>query len=306
MRLDSVALVVALVLLASATSGAQPVPSFHQLALRVNLDDQIQVEDQSGVKSTGHLTHLTHDDITILTDAGERRVTSADVRKVILRRRAFRTGVLIGAGIGAAVGALAACAGSDRSECADGPLMLGSLGAGIGWVAGALAVRATTVYQWPIDNALSRESAQPEGPFDDLALRVNLDDQIRVEDLSGKRTTGRLTNLTGHELTIETSGGERRFTSATVHRVALPTHPLGKGALIGAGAFALIAAVAPACRSNTNCVPLVAAPFGAGLGLAAAALVPRMTTVYRAQEAHVSFSPAFSRGSLGVLASLRW
>ena len=83
-------------------------------------------------------------------------------------------------------------------------------------------------------------------------------------------------------------------------------YSLGKGALIGAGVFAALAAAAPACRSNPNCTPIGAAPFGAGVGLAVAALIPRMTTVFRAREKRASFSPEFSRGAIGVRASLRW
>ena len=70
--------------------------------------------------------------------------------------------------------------------------------------------------------------------------------------------------------------------------------------------FAVFAAGAPACRSNPNCTPIGAAPFGAGVGLAVGGLIPQMTTVFRAQEKRVSLSPEFSRGAIGVRVSLRW
>ena len=124
--------------------------------------------------------------------------------------------------------------------------------------------------------------------------------------MSGTRTSGRLTHLSGDEMTIETDAGEKRFTSALVREVAVRSYPLGKGALIGAGAFAILLAASPACRSDGHCIPIAAAPVGAGVGLAVAALIPRMRTVYPAPAKHASFSPEFSRGTIAVRASLRW
>ena len=154
--------------------------------------------------------------------------------------------------------------------------------------------------------ASSPGSAQSLQSFQDLALRVNLDDRLRVEDQSGARTTGRLTRLTGDEMTIETDAGEKRFTSATVRKVAVRGYSLGKSALIGAVVFPVLLAAAPACRSNPDCILVAAAPIGAGVGLAVGALIPRMATVVRAQEKRASLSPEFSRGAIGVRTSLRW
>jgi hypothetical protein len=53
-------------------------------------------------------------------------------------------------------------------------------------------------------------------------------------------------------------------------------------------------------------MPIAAIPFGAGIGLAVGALIPRMTTVFRAQEEHASLSMVFSRDAIGLQASLRW
>ena len=154
--------------------------------------------------------------------------------------------------------------------------------------------------------APSPGSAQPLQSFQDLALRINLDDRLRIEDPSGARTTGRLARLTLDEITLSTGVGEKRFTSATVREVAVRRNWRRKGVLIGAGVFAVLFAVAPACRSNSDCIPIAAAPVGAGVGLAVGALIPRMTTVFRAQEKRTSFSPEFSRATIGAQASLRW
>ena len=130
-----------------AASGVQT-SLFEDLALRVNLKDQLRVEDHSG-RATGRLTRMTADEITIQTGAGEMHFTRETVRQIAVRRRPLRTGVLIGAGVGAVLGALAACTGADRSECADGPILLGGFGGGIGLAVSALIPRTTTVYPMP-------------------------------------------------------------------------------------------------------------------------------------------------------------
>ena len=70
LRRTGLASFLTLMLVASSQASAQALQSFEDLALRVNLDDQLQVEDQSGVKATGRLTQLTRDEIAIQTEAG--------------------------------------------------------------------------------------------------------------------------------------------------------------------------------------------------------------------------------------------
>ena len=79
--------------------------------------------------------------------------------------------------------------------------------------------------------APSEGSAQVLQSFDDLALRVNLDDQLQVEDQSGVKATGRLSRLTRDEIVIQTETGEKRFTHDTVREVALHSHSLREGAI---------------------------------------------------------------------------
>ena len=125
----------------------------------------------------------------------------------------------------------------------------------------------------------SQGSAQALHSFEDLALRVNLDDQLQVEDRSGGTATGRLTRLTRDEIAIQTDAGEKRFTSDTVREVVMRGHALRKGALIGAAVFAVLGAVATCSHEGgAGCgfIGLLAAPFGAGVGLAMGALIPQM------------------------------
>src|SRR6187399_113476 len=97
--LPLVVLPVAFVLLAPSFGIAQSLQSFQDLALRVNLDDRLRIEDQSGARATGRLKGLTREEVVIQTEAGERRFTSATVHEIVVRRNTRRTGVLIGAGV---------------------------------------------------------------------------------------------------------------------------------------------------------------------------------------------------------------
>jgi len=107
----------ALMLLAPSQGSAQGLQSFEELALLVNLDDQLQVEDQLGVKATGRLTRLTRDEIAIQTDAGEKRFTIDTVREVGMRGHSLRKGALIGVGVFAVLGTLATCAHEGGGDC---------------------------------------------------------------------------------------------------------------------------------------------------------------------------------------------
>jgi hypothetical protein len=223
--------------------------SFEELALRVNLDDHLQIEDRSGAKATGRLSRLTRDELAIQTDAGEKRFTSGTVREVAMRGHALRKGALIGTGVFAVLGALAVCSHEGGGDCIIvGALGAAPIGAGVGLSMGALISRMRTIYRAPESRAFVTESRVASGVhaslLEDLALRVNLDDQLRVEDQSGVRTTGRLTRLTADEITIHTDAGEKHFTRETVRQVAVRHRPLRMAVLIGAGAGAAIGAVA--------------------------------------------------------------
>ena len=124
---------VALMLLAPSPGWSQALQSFEDLALWVNLDDQLQVEDQSGAKATGRLTRLTRNDMAIQTHAGEKRFTSDTVRGVAVRGHALRRGALAGAGVFAVLGAVAVCSHRGGGDCSIvGPLGAAPIGAGVG------------------------------------------------------------------------------------------------------------------------------------------------------------------------------
>ena len=143
----------------TSESGVSVSPSFRagsvepslleELGGWVNLNDRLGIEERSGIKMTGRLTRLTDTEVMIATGAGERRLTRETLREVAVRRHPFRAATLIGAGVGAAYGGLAACLGEERSECPDAAIIGAGLGAGAGLVAGILLHSTKVVYPEP-------------------------------------------------------------------------------------------------------------------------------------------------------------
>jgi hypothetical protein len=311
-RAAAIALV--LLLLARPQCAAQIVGSFEDLALRVNLDDRLQVEDQAGIMATGRLIRLTRDEIAIETEAGEQRFTSETVRRVAMRAHSLRKGALIGAGVGAALGTLATCVHEGGGDCfVIGSLGAAPIGAGVGLAIAALFSGMRTVYR-------AQESrATIQGPhvtspvqtsfLDDLALRVNLGDQLRITSESGIVTTGRLTRLTADEVTVQNDAGETRFVRESIRQIAVRQRPLRTAVLIGAGSGWAAGAVAACIGPNREeCVdaPIMSAALGAGVGLAVGALVHKTTTVYPEVEKRTSILPVISRDALGVQVRRSW
>ena len=308
-RRTVVVLLLALVLLVPSRASAQA--RFEDLALQVNLDDQLQIEDQSGRKAAGRLTGLTPDEIVIQTNAGESRFARGTVREVAVRGYGLRRGAFIGAGLFAVLGAVAMCAHGEENCAIIGPLGAAPLGAGLGLAIGALIPRMRPVYRAAEGRACvppGRAGVQA-GFLSDLALRVNLEDQIQVEDRSGARTTGRLTRLTAEEVMVHTDAGEKRFTREAVRQVGLRRRPLRMAVLIGAGAGATVGAIA-ACRgpNREECADaaIMAGALGAGLGLAAGVLTHTTAIVYPEGDRQASGLHVISRGAIGVRVARQW
>src|SRR5689334_7404322 len=94
----------------AAPGEPQVLHSFGQLPLRVNVNDRVQIEDQSGARFAGAVTALTEAGITIDTAAGPRPFTRCAVRTVGVREYRFQFGAVVGGAVFAALGAAAVCA----------------------------------------------------------------------------------------------------------------------------------------------------------------------------------------------------
>jgi hypothetical protein len=312
-----VTIFVALMLAVASPVSAQTLRAFDDLALRVNFGDLLRVEDQSGVKATGRLTRLTADELAIQTETGEKRFTPDTARAVAVRGHALRKGALVGAGVFAVLGPVLLCSREARDgsngDCAIGLLTFAPFGAGVGLALGALTPQMRTVYRAPESRAsVSRAGGTIGGQaslLESLALRVNLNDQLRVNDRSGVRTTGRLTRLTADEITLQTAAGEKHFTREMMRQVAVRRQPLRLAVLIGAGAGAAAGAVAGCATSDREeCAdaPIIVGALGAGLGLAVGALIHKTTVVYPEPVKQTFIVPAISRYAVGVRVSRRW
>jgi hypothetical protein len=218
---------------------------------------------------------------------------------------------LIGAGLFAVLGAVAMCAHGKENCAIIGPLGAAPIGAGVGLATGALIPRTRPVYRASQDRvSLPPAPAGVQAGFlSDLALRVDLGDQIQVEDRSGTRTTGRLTRLTAEEVIVRTGVGEKRFTRETVRQVGLRRRPLRMAVLVGAGAGATVGAMA-ACRgpNREECfdAAIMAGALGAGLGLAAGVLTHTTAIVYPEGARQTLVVPVISRDVFGVGVAREW
>jgi hypothetical protein len=290
-------------------AGAQTIQSFEDLPLRINLGDQVRVKDESGARTAGRLTRFTRDEITIQTDAGEKRLSAETVRDVAVRGHSLGKSALIGAGAFAVLAIVAASRGNTNAS----PAAAGMLGAGAGLAIGALIPQMKTIYRQQQDHASVQPSRSARGVhgslLEDLALRVNLDDELRVEDVSGGTTVGRLTALTADEMAIQTEAAEKHFAREIVRQVAVRRQPIRAAVLIGAGAGAALGALAACTGSDRGeCVdgPIMLGALGAGLGLAVGAAIHRTTLVYPEPEKRIAVWPAISRDGFVVRIVRRW
>lgn len=309
MRWNTVARMLGLTLLAPSTLSAQTLTSFGELPLRLNLDDRVRVVDQSGAAVTGRLMRLTRDVLAIQVDATEKELPGAMVRAVAVPRHPLGKGALIGAGVFAILGVVACVRHDETSECGIGPIAAAPLGAALGMAVGAGITRMKTIYRAPATGSAAPPSPAPADPADDLALRVNLDDQIRVEDRAGERVAGRLTRLTADAITIQTRDGERQFARATIHRIEVRRHPIRSAVLIGAGVGAVLGALAACTGDDTSECPdgaIFGGAGGAAAGLAVGSLIHKTTVVHLEAERRAVLWPVISRESIGVGARVTW
>lgn|GEM_PF-3444611 len=298
-------------LLLEASSQAFAQARFEDLALRINLNDQLRIKDQSGGKAAGYLTHLTCDEIVIRTHSGESRFNRATVSEVAVRGYELGKSAFIGAGLFALLGAVTMHAHDEENWAIIGTLGAAPIGAGLGLTIGALFPRVKPVYRVSKDGGSVPPSlgGDQAGFLADLALRINLDDKIQVESASGDRTSGRVTRLTADEITVHTDAGEKQFARETVRQITVRRRSIRRTVLVGAGAGALVGAVA-ACTSpnREECIDatIMSGALGAGLGFIAGALMHTTTIVYPEADRHTSVSPVISRDLIAIRIGRQW
>lgn len=130
----------ALIILSGSMSQAQEIArAFDQLPAVAKAGDAVTVTDAGGGQTIGRVLQLTPTTLGILTVAGRRDLSEADVVTIVRRGHGDPgTGARWGLGVGAGIGLLvmAASFGSDCYDClweaALGGAMFAGIGAGVG------------------------------------------------------------------------------------------------------------------------------------------------------------------------------
>ena len=148
-------------------------------------------------------------------------------------------------------------------------------------------------------------------PFTELSGRVKPGDSVSITGADGRRTKGRVTELTASSLTLRVNNERRTFPEATVRRVVV-NDSLANGVLIGfAAGFASGAVIgwAAAAGESYEAVPGAGVVFG-GLGAAIGAgvdgLFRRRINVSQPQSATFTVSPVVSPDRQAMLVSIRF
>lgn len=145
----------------AASASAQEAKTFADLSLRLNVGDEVGVEDRSGVVTWGRLERLTREEIAVTSAPGAERVfPGASVRRVRKRGDSLRNGMRLGAIIGGAFGCgvFGAFSGEFRGgDCVSAFLIFGGAGLGLGLGIDAMHTGTTTVFSAPGDRAMGQQ-----------------------------------------------------------------------------------------------------------------------------------------------------
>ena len=134
-------------------------------------------------------------------------------------------------------------------------------------------------------------AAQEASSFEQLQVLVGSDDEVTVTEADGKRTRGRIIELSPSSLHLSVNGTPRRLNEAQILEIRQHgPDPIGngakKGALIGLGFGAAMGALRCAVeRGFCALAPLtvgIYSALGAGIGAGVDALRKGERTVYRA------------------------
>lgn len=156
--------------------------------------------------------------------------------------------------------------------------------------------------------------AQPVAAFNDVGLRLNLGDTVRVTDREGIRHEGTVRTLPPDALVLDGPSGPRTFTPDSTARIQRRGDPVWTGALVGfVPGFAMGAqfVVGFSDHEEPPSTYLLAGGIfglaGAGVGVLIDSLHRGMRDVYVTEPRRTfSVAPLVTRGRLGARAALRW
>lgn len=145
------------VLLLPAAAGAQAIAqTLDELRLKVRSGDVVYVRDETGKEQRAAIVNLTPEVLIVSMGGTRREFTDRSMLRIRQRRSDSPwTGGIIGAGIGAGLGVLAASASEEcshntgSSSCAGPVLSLTGLGMGVGLGIDALIQGRKVIYETP-------------------------------------------------------------------------------------------------------------------------------------------------------------
>jgi len=153
-----------IVVLPAFAAAQEPVRSFDQLNTRLKVGDTVWVTDAQGREVKGQIRDFSETSLTL--DSGGPARLQADAVRLITQRegKPIVRGMLIGLGVGAASFAVVAAMDCDDcGEAVSGGLMFGALiGAGAGAAIGAMrSGKEVVVYRAPGPSGSARLSLAP-------------------------------------------------------------------------------------------------------------------------------------------------
>jgi hypothetical protein len=164
-----IAMVGALLLLASSSAAQDIATTFDQLRFKVSPGDTVYVTDQTGEEFTATIVEISQDTLVVSVNGSPREYRSNDVRRIRQRLPdSLWTSALIGlgagAGLGAAVGATSeACSFSGNArDCAGPAVAFGLIGLAVGAGIDALIKDRKPIYEMPRATAQSRLLLVPQ------------------------------------------------------------------------------------------------------------------------------------------------
>jgi hypothetical protein len=154
------ALLAGLLLLPAAANAQVIAQSLEELRLKVKAGDIIYVKDETGREQRAQIVELTPSVLSVSVAGDTREFTDRSVLRIRQRKSdSLWTGGIIGAGVGAALGVLAAsfseeCSHSNTSASCAGPVLsLTAVGLGVGVGIDAMIQGRKVIYEAPRKSA---------------------------------------------------------------------------------------------------------------------------------------------------------
>jgi hypothetical protein len=176
----TIAILVALLSLATAAHAQAPAASFADLPIRLKAGERISVTIEAGEIITGRVEHVSDTMLVLKSHRHEVQLAAQDVQRIAHPVHTLRNGALIGSAAGFAVGAALAANSGCQIACFASPGgvlliggLMGSIGMGVGAVIGASIHRERLVFVRPGTN-LTQTTIAPSVSRTRAGLQVQI------------------------------------------------------------------------------------------------------------------------------------